>query len=172
MSILYVLLLSLLILAVAFPVALWLSSRATRALHDHDEAQDRLDRERIAAAVDPADRTCDAIEQIESLLDQELDLIHQILATRSSGAPVSEEQYIALRTIHRKGLSARRRCGDPALDAEFSWFQSHGAMALTADLSEIDQRAFERDLEQRARELRRSLLLRRSKAVRVPAAVS
>lgn len=154
-------LVSLLALLVAIPIGIWVSRRTGDVLHQHDAALDRIDFDRVAACV-PAFEAGDPLQQIEALTDQEVALIREILEERVSGAPVTPEHVQELRSIHRRGLALRQRCGDPALDAEVGWLQGLGSYALMADLSELNSARFDRELTFRAAEIRRTLQLRRS----------
>jgi hypothetical protein len=154
-------LVSVLVLALAVPIALWLSSWAADALRRRDAALDQIEFERVAASVAPFDAQADALAQIELLAQAELTLIREILDKRASGEGVSPEQVAALRRAHRQGLAARQRCGDRALETELGWLQRYGSLALMADFSELDRPNFERDLDHRAAELQRALELRR-----------
>lgn len=156
-------LISVVVLVLAIPVARWLANRASLALREHDAALDRVDYQRIAASAGPDCATLDPLVQIESLLDEEVALIHVIVSERSSGEHVSPEHIAALRQIHRQGMAVRQRCGDSALNAELAWLQGFGSFALLADLSETDSTRLERELNFRAAEVRRALDLRRSK---------
>jgi hypothetical protein len=155
-------LISVLVLALAVPIVLWLSSRASDALRHHDSALDHLDFERVARSIAPIDAGADALAQIEILAQTEVALIRDMLDTRLSGECVSPEQAAALLRVHRQGLAVRQRCGDRGLEAELCWLQAYGSFALMADLAELDRAAFDRDLDHRAAELRRALALRRT----------
>jgi hypothetical protein len=148
-------------LLVAIPIAIWVSRRTGDVLHQHDAALGRIDFDRVAACIPAFDAT-NPLEQIETLTEQEVALIREILAERTSGAHVTPEHVRELRSIHRRGLALRQRCGDRALDAEVSWLQSLGSYALMADLSELNSARFERELTFRAAEVRNTLQLRRS----------
>ena len=132
----------------------------SRALRQHDAAIERAERERIAAAIGRDNEEDDFASQITMLMDQEILIVRSILRERAAGGQVSPEQLVALRQIHRKGLALRRRCGDPLLDAELSWFQGLGSLALMADLYELDLADFDHELTYRTIEVRRALTLR------------
>jgi hypothetical protein len=154
---------STLALLVAIPIAIWIARRTSNALYLHDSALDQIDRERIAAAIPTCDAT-NALDKIESLTQEEVALIHEILDERASGAHVTPEHVQELRHIHRYGLLLRQGCGDPALDAEVAWLQAYGSLALLTDISEIDRPAFERELAFRADEVLRAVEMRRGQS--------
>jgi hypothetical protein len=155
-------LVSLLALLAAMPIGIWVSRRTGDVLHRHDAALDRIDFDRVAACV-PAFDVGDPLQQIEALTDQEVVLIREILEERSAGGHVTSEHVDALRTVHRRGLALRQRCGDLALEGEVGWLQAYGSLALMADLSELDRAKFEIELAFRADEVRRAVELRRSR---------
>ncbi len=157
-------LLATLALVVSIPIAVWISRRTGDALHRHDAALDRIDFERAASSI-PAFETTDPLRQIETLTQQEVALIREILEERASGAHVTPEHVRELRQIHRCGLVLRQRCGDLALDAEVSWLQAHGSLALLADLSELDRAQFEAELDFRADEVLRTVTMRREQYI-------
>lgn len=149
------------IVTLAVPVVIWVTGRISRTLASHDARQDQLERDLVTAAVDPHDAELDPLDLIEALLHDEVDLIQGVLDVRYAGGHPSPEQVRSLRLTHRRGLAARQRCDDEALDIEFAWLQGYGTCALMADLSEVDRAEFESDLAYRTAELRRSLALRR-----------
>lgn len=150
------------------PIGIWVSRLMGDALHQHDVALNRIDFDRVAAAI-PAFETGDPLEQIESLTQQEVALIREILDERSSGAHVTPEHVQELRQIHRRGLALRQRCGDSALDAEVAWLQGYGSLALMSDLSELDRPSFESELAFRADAVRRAVELQRKRLAHRPA---
>jgi hypothetical protein len=152
-------------LVVAIPVGVWISRRTSDVLYQHDAALDRIDFDRVAACVLAFEAT-DVLGQIDTLIEREVALIHEILDERASGAHVTPEHVQELRQIHRRGLALRQRCGDSALDAEVGWLQGYGSLALIADLSEFDRAAFERELAFRADEIRHAVDLRRGRSRR------
>lgn len=155
-------LLATLALLIALPIGAWLSRRTESALHRHDAALDRIDRERVAASI-PMFEANDPLGQIEDLTQREVALISDILDERAAGGHVTSEHLQELRQIHRQGLALRQCCGDSTLDAEVAWLQGYGSLAMMSDLSEFDRPSFERELEFRAAELRRALELRRGR---------
>lgn len=157
-------LLSLLSFFIAIPIGIWAVRRTSDALRRHDTALDRIDQERVTAVLAPRDRDEDALQQINSLLDDEVSLILEIVDERLRGEHVSPEHHAQLRAIHRKGLAARRRCGDPVLDVEVCWLQGYGSKAMTMDVSELDRSRFERELAYRSAELRQTLELRQRRS--------
>ncbi|MCA9858849.1 MAG: hypothetical protein KC438_03965 [Thermomicrobiales bacterium] len=161
-------LLSLVSFLVAIPIGIWAVRRVSDALRRHDTALDRLDQERVTAVLAPYDRDEDALQQINELLDDEVSLILEIVDERLRGEHVSPEHHAQLRAIHRKGLAARQRCGDPILNIEVCWLQGYGSLAMTVDVSELDRTRFERELAFRSAELRETLALRQRQ--RSPAA--
>lgn len=149
-------------LLVALPIAIWISRRTSDVLHRHDAERDQLDLARVAASI-PQFELIDPLGQIESLTEEEVLLIREILDEREAGGHVTPEQIHSLRQIHRRGLAVRRACGDRALDAELGWLQGYGSFALMADLTTFDRVSFERDLAFRVSEVQRALELRRGR---------
>lgn len=127
----------------------------------HDARIDQPAHAQVLSAAGHDDDASDPLALIDLLAQNEIALIHEVLDIRFSGGHVSPERSAALRQAHRRGLAARQRCGDRSLDAEFRWLQGYGSYALMADLSEFDRSAFEHDLDHRATELRRALVLLR-----------
>ncbi len=105
----------------------------------------------------------DQLAVIMTLAQEEAELIRDVLDIRFSGAHVPPERVASLRLAHRRGLAARRCCGDPALDAELGWLQGYGSFALMSDLSELDRERFERELAFRAHEIERAIDVRRAR---------
>lgn len=145
------------IVALSLPVAIWLAGRITQFLARHDALAEQQELAQIVEATGHQDDAADPLAVIAALAEDEIGLIREVLDVRFSGEHVSPEHAVALRRAHRRGLAARHRCGDRALDAELGWLQGYGAFALMADLSELDRAAFERDLDHRAAELDRAL---------------
>jgi hypothetical protein len=148
------------IVVLSLPIAIWLAGRLSRALARHDALAKQQELAQIDASTGHCDDEVDPLALIATLAEEEIELIREVLDIRFSGDHVSSQQATALRRAHRRGLAARHRCGNRALEAEFGWLQGYGAFALMADLSERDRAAFERDLDHRAAELRRALALR------------
>jgi hypothetical protein len=150
------------VVALGLPVAIWLTGWLSQFLARHDALAERQELNQIDASTGHYDDAADPLAVIAILADEEFGLIREVLDLRFSGEHVSQEKATELRRAHRRGLAARRRCGDRALDAELGWLQGYGAFALMADLSELDRAAFERDLDHRANELHRALERHRS----------
>lgn len=151
------------VVVLSIPVVAWIAGRVSRALARYDARAAQQELALIAASVDAADSGSDSLTLIESLAHDEIMLIREVLELRATGEHVSPELAAALRRMHRRGLAARQRCGDPALDAELGWLQGYGSLALMADLAELGRADFEHDLDHRAAELRRALILRRAR---------
>jgi hypothetical protein len=141
-------------------VAIWLAGILSRWLARHDALAEQQELTQIADATSHQDDAADPLAVIAALAEDEIGLIRAVLDIRFSGEHVPPEQAVELRRAHRRGLAARHRCGDRALDAELGWLQGYGAFALMADLSELDRATFERDLDHRVAELRQALELR------------
>lgn len=149
------------IVVLSLPAAIWFAGWLSRFLARYDARAEQQELAQIVEATRHQDDAADPLALIAALAEEEIELIREVLDLRFSGEHVSAEQAIELRRAHRRGLAARHRCGDRALDAELGWLQGYGAFALMADLSTLDRAAFERDLDHRAAELRRALALRR-----------
>jgi hypothetical protein len=157
------------IVVLSLPLAIWLAGRLSRFLARHDALAEQQELAQIADATSHLDDAADPLALIAALAEDEIGLIRAVLDVRFSGEHVPPEQAMELRRAHRRGLAARHRCGDRALDAELGWLQGYGAFALMADLSELDRATFERDLDHRAAELLRALELHRNQdAVTLP----
>ena len=143
-------------------MAIWLAGRLSRFLARHDALADQQELSQIDASTGHCDDDADPLAVIAALAEDEIGLIREVLDIRFSGEHVSPDQAAELRRAHRRGLAARHRCGDRALDAELGWLQGYGAFALMADLSALDRATFERDLDHRAAELNRALSLHRN----------
>jgi hypothetical protein len=154
-------LIAIVVVVLGIPVAIWVAGWVSRALARYDARASQVDRDLVTACVGTGEAEADALATIEMLAHEEIGLIREILDTRAAGGPVTNEQAMTLRRAHRRGLAARQRCGDPALEAELGWLQGYGSLALMADLDELDRSEFERDLDHRCAEVRRALALRR-----------
>lgn len=152
------------IVTLSLPVAIWLAGLVSRWLAGRDAIAKDAELEQIADATGHADDEADQLVLITLLAEDEIELIREVLNIRFSGGHVSEGQARELLRTHRRGLAARHRCADRALDAELGWLQGYGSFALMADLSELDRTTFEHDLDHRLAELRRALDLLRSNA--------
>jgi hypothetical protein len=151
------------IVVLSLPVAIWLTGKLSRFLAQHDELANRQALARIVGSTGHCDDGADPLALIAALAEEEIELIREVLDIRFSGGHVAQLQADALRQAHRRGLAARQRCGDPALDAELGWLQGYGSFALMSDLSELDRERFERELAFRAHEIERAIDVRRAR---------
>jgi hypothetical protein len=151
-------------LLVAIPIALWIARRMGDVLHQHDAQVAQVEFARVSCAI-PAFEPTDPLGQIESLTQQEVALIQEILNERLATGHASPERIQELRQIHRRGLALRQCCGDPALQVEVSWLQRFGSLALMADLTELDRTRFEAELAERAEEVQHTIELRRMQSM-------
>lgn len=152
------------IVILSLPAAIWLTGKVSRLLARHDALVEEEEFEQIVDSTGHADDDADPFALIDELAVEEIGRIRAVLDTRFSGGHVSAEQVGELRRAHRRGLAARHRCADRALDTELGWLQGYGSFALMADLSELDRDTFERDLDHRLAELRSALELHQEQA--------
>lgn len=157
------------IVVLSLPAILWIVGWISRALARYDARADARERELITASLGPDDTDIDTLVLIEVLAQEEIELIREVLDRRFGGDHVTPEEASELRWAHRQGLAVRQRCGDSVLDAELGWLQGYGSYALMADLSDLNRAEFDRDLDHRAAELRRTIDLRRSHSPHVSA---
>lgn len=160
MAISHPVLVSLIVLLVVALLAILASPRIAAALRRYDERQNRLELERVTTVLPGFDCT-DVLGEIDALVHAEASLVHDILQERLGGEHVSVEHWGALRQLHRRGLAVRHYCGDPVLATELAWLQHYGVLALTADVAELDPRAFEAALRLRVVEVTRTIETRR-----------